>query len=109
MLSINNQQQAFDPASLCKMQQSAYKASTLLKSLSHPSRLMLLCQLTQGELCVNELEQKTGIHQPNLSQHLGILRKDGLVSTRREGKQIFYSVGNSDALAVLDTLYARFC
>ena len=87
-----------------QMQQASMQASQLLKSLSHPDRLLLLCQLTQGEYCVGEL-----VGQPSLSQQLGILRKDELVATRREGKQIYYRIASDDALAVLDLLYQRFC
>ena len=92
-----------------QMQQASLQASQLLKSLSHPDRLLLLCQLTQGEYCVSELESLVGVGQPSLSQQLGILRKDALVSTRREGKQIYYSIASDDALAVLQLLYERFC
>ena len=100
----------FTPKDLAeKMQQASMQASQLLKSLSHPNRLLLLCQLTQGEYCVSELESLVGIGQPSLSQQLGILRKDELVTTRREGKQIYYSIASDDALAVLELLYQRFC
>lgn len=92
-----------------QMQQASLQASQLLKSLSHPDRLLLLCQLTQGEYCVGELESLVGVGQPSLSQQLGILRKDELVATRREGKQIYYSIVSNDALAVLQLLYRRFC
>ena len=100
----------FAPNDLSKqMQQASMQASQLLKSLSHPDRLLLLCQLTQGEYCVGELEKLVGVGQPSLSQQLGILRKDKLVATRREGKQIYYSIASEDALAVLELLYQRFC
>ena len=98
------------PADLAvHMQQASLQASQLLKSLSHPDRLLLLCQLTQGEYCVSELETLVGVSQPSLSQQLGILRRDKLVVTRREGKQIYYNIASDDALAVLDLLYQRFC
>ncbi len=100
----------FVPLDLAKqMQEASAQASQLLKSLSHPDRLLLLCQLTQGEYCVGELERLVGVGQPSLSQQLGILRKDKLVATRREGKQIYYSIASEDALAVLQLLYQRFC
>ena len=100
----------FAPKDLAeKMQQASMQASQLLKSLSHPDRLLLLCQLTQGEYCVSELESLVGVGQPSLSQQLGILRKDELVATRREGKQIYYRIASDDALAVLELLYQRFC
>ncbi|GAA0317249.1 metalloregulator ArsR/SmtB family transcription factor [Psychrobacter aestuarii] len=91
------------------MQSASKQASQLLKSLSHPDRLLLLCQLTQGEYCVSELEAQVGIGQPSLSQQLGILRKDKLVSTRRAGKQIYYRIASDDAMAILALLYERFC
>lgn len=98
------------PADLAKqMQMASQQASQLLKSLSHPDRLLLLCQLTQGEYCVGELEDLVGVGQPSLSQQLGILRKDELVTTRRAGKQIYYRIASDDALAVLQLLYQRFC
>lgn len=91
------------------MQQAAAKASRLLKALANPDRLLLLCQLTQGEHCVSEMEALVGVLQPTLSQQLGVLRQEGLVTTRREGKQIFYSIASQDALAVMQVLYQRFC
>lgn len=92
-----------------QMQAASQDASQLLKALSHPDRLMLLCQISRGEFCVSELEAHVGIGQPSLSQQLGVLRKDGLVETRREGKQIYYSIASEDALQVLNLLYERFC
>lgn len=94
---------------VAQMRDAACGASQLLKSLSHPDRLMLLCQLTQGEYCVSELEELVGLAQPSLSQQLGILRKENLVTTRRDGKQIYYAIASDDAMAVLQLLYQRFC
>lgn len=91
------------------MQQAAAKASRLLKALANRDRLLLLCQLTQGEHCVSEMEALVGVLQPTLSQQLGVLRQEGLVTTRREGKQIFYGIASQDALAVMQVLYQRFC
>ena len=91
------------------MRGSAYKASSLLKAMGNADRLMLLCQLSQGEHCVSDLEQKVRIGQPTLSQQLGVLREEMLVATRREGKQIYYRVASAPVLAVLQVLYAQFC
>ena len=91
------------------LKKSADQASKLLKALSHPDRLLLLCQLVQGSVCVQELAQLTGIKQPSLSQQLGVLREQGLVSTKRQGREIFYRIDSEDALAVMQVLYARFC
>jgi DNA-binding transcriptional ArsR family regulator len=68
-----------------------------------------MCQLSQGELSVGELEEQLGIRQPTLSQQLGVLRENELVAARREGKNIFYSVASPEALAVMGVLYEQFC
>lgn len=91
------------------MQVAAGQACGLLKVLGNPDRLLLLCQLTQGEFCVSELEAALGIQQPTLSQQLGVLREEQLVSTRREGKQIYYSIASAEAMAVLQVLYSLYC
>lgn len=92
-----------------QMRQAAAEAAGTLRSLSHPDRLMLLCQLSKGERSVGELEELLGIQQPNLSQQLGVLRSEGLVETRREGKRIFYSVKDAKVLLLLGTLYQLYC
>ena len=92
-----------------QMRVAAAEAATVLRSLGHPDRLLLLCQLSQGERSVGELESLLGIQQPNLSQQLGVLRAEGMVSTRREGKRIFYSVKDPKILHLLGTLYLLYC
>ena len=92
-----------------KLHAAAEKASKLLKALSNQDRLLLLCQMAQGEFSVSELEAITSIQQPTLSQQLTVLRLEGLVNTRREGKQIFYSIASDEALAVLQVLYQLYC
>jgi DNA-binding transcriptional ArsR family regulator len=91
------------------MHEAAAAAARLMKALANPDRLMLLCQLSQGEMTVSELESALGILQPTLSQQLAVLRDEELVETRREGKYIFYSVRSGTALAVLNVLYEQFC
>ncbi len=91
------------------MRLAATKAGGLLKALANPDRLLLLCQLSHGEHCVSELEELLGIEQPTLSQQLGVLREERLVMTRRDGKQIFYSIASKEALAVIQVLYQQFC
>jgi DNA-binding transcriptional ArsR family regulator len=91
------------------LRQSADAASRLMKVLSNPDRLLLLCQLALGEKRVGELEDIVGIAQPTLSQQLGVLRDEGLVSTRRDGKNIYYRIDSPQALAVLNVLYMQFC
>lgn len=92
-----------------RLRGAADRAQQLLKALSNRDRLMLLCQLAEGELNVSELEQRLGITQPTLSQQLGVLRREGLVETRREGKQIFYRIASAEALALINTLYQLYC
>ena len=80
----------------------------VLKLLANEDRLLLLCQLSHGEMCVGDLEDALGIRQPTLSQQLGVLRTEGVVATRRDGKNIHYSVADPallEILALLDRLY----
>jgi ArsR family transcriptional regulator len=91
------------------MQQAAAKAGSLLKVLANSDRLLLLCQMSQGEYCVSELEAMTGIRQPTLSQQLSVLREEQMVSTRREGKKIFYCIACVEATAVIKVLYELYC
>lgn len=81
----------------------------MLKSLANPDRLLLLCNLVEDERNVSTLEALTEIRQPTLSQQLGVLREEGIVETRREGKFIYYRIASAPAMAVLQTLYASFC
>ena len=95
-----------DPQAL---REGAGVAVAALKVLANDDRLMLLCQLSQGEMCVSELEAQLDIHQPTLSQQLGVLRAEGAVDTRREGKNIYYSVANRGLLEILAVLYRLYC
>ena len=97
------------PLKLNKMRAAAAEAASLMRTLANEDRLALLCQLSQGELCVSDLEESTSIPQPTLSQQLGVLRGEALVRTRRDGKRIFYSLSDPKALAVLRTLYDLYC
>ncbi|MET0962891.1 MAG: metalloregulator ArsR/SmtB family transcription factor [Noviherbaspirillum sp.] len=94
---------------LAELRRAAGAASSLLKVLANQDRLLLLCQMTQGEYCVSDLEAATGVRQPTLSQQLTVLRDENMVATRREGKQIFYSIASKEAMAVLQVLYEQFC
>lgn len=91
------------------MHVGAQEACALMKVLSNPDRLMLLCELSDGERNVGELEEALGIVQPTLSQQLAVLRTEDLVSTRRDGKNIYYQIASTEALAVMQVLYAQFC
>ena len=91
------------------MRQRARQASTLLKAMSNEHRLLVLCQLLEGEKAVGELERLVGLSQSALSQHLARLRHDGIVRTRRASQTIFYSLNGPEAAAVIMTLYGLFC
>ncbi|MDQ3273204.1 MAG: metalloregulator ArsR/SmtB family transcription factor [Pseudomonadota bacterium] len=92
-----------------EMQTAAGEACGLMKVLANRDRLLILCQLSQGERRVGELEALLGIVQPTLSQQLTVLRDEDLVSTRREGKNIYYALSSPRALAVMKVLYEQFC
>jgi DNA-binding transcriptional ArsR family regulator len=97
------------PLDLTQMRSSARIVTALLRALANEDRLLLLCQMTRGERSVGELEAELAIRQPTLSQQLGVLRTEGLVTTRREGKRIFYAVADQKVLALLGTLYTLYC
>lgn len=100
---------AFSSSALAELRQSAGQACRLLKTMANEDRLLLLCHMISEEVNVGELEKLTGIRQPTLSQQLGVLRDEGLVNTRREGKYIYYSLASEAVLQVMHTLYSMFC
>jgi DNA-binding transcriptional ArsR family regulator len=87
----------------------ARQASELLKALSHEGRLLMLCLLAEGEKTVSEIEAELEMPQAAVSQQLARLRLDGLVSARRDGRNIHYSIASGDARAIIDTLHRQFC
>jgi ArsR family transcriptional regulator len=92
-----------------RLRQAASRAVAALKLLGNEDRLLLLCQLAQSECCVGDLETLLGIRQPTLSQQLAVLRADGVVQTRRNGKKIFYRIADPAILEVLAVLYRLYC
>jgi ArsR family transcriptional regulator, virulence genes transcriptional regulator len=94
---------------ISKMQASAATATGFLKTLANEHRLLILCQLVEGEKSVGELERHLRLRQPHLSQHLARLRQDGLVRTRRDSRTIFYDLRSREAAEVIDLLYKLFC
>lgn len=86
----------------------ADEVAGLLKLLSHPNRLLVTCELAGGELPVSQIEARTGVAQPNLSRDLARLRAEGIVSTRRQSKQIFYSLTDPRIIAVMRALCDAF-
>jgi DNA-binding transcriptional ArsR family regulator len=94
---------------LDRMVGNARRAADFLKALAHESRLMILCILAEGEKSVGELEDILNLRQPTVSQQLARLRADGLVSTRRDGKVIYYNLASAEARVVIGAIYDVFC
>jgi DNA-binding transcriptional ArsR family regulator len=92
-----------------QMVENARLASTFLKALAHESRLLILCVLSEGEKSVSELEEFLAQRQSTVSQQLARLRLEGLVSTRRDGKVIYYSLATEDVRTILSSVYNVFC
>jgi ArsR family transcriptional regulator, virulence genes transcriptional regulator len=92
-----------------QMQDSAAEAEELLKAMANRHRLAILCQLIDGERSVGELAGLLDLRDANVSQHLALLRKDGLVATRRAGQTIWYSIASAPARRLVETLYQIFC
>ena len=94
---------------LRQLEASATRAAALLKALSHEKRLMILCQLGDRELQVGALRPLVGLSQSALSQHLALLREEGLVASRREGQAVFYRIADPAAVRVIATLAEIYC
>jgi DNA-binding transcriptional ArsR family regulator len=91
------------------MRTSASDAVNLLKGLANESRLMIMCVLSEGELSVGELNQRIKLSQSALSQHLAVLREQGLVKTRRESQTIYYSLAETAAMSIVELLHDVYC
>lgn len=102
-------EQKSPPAPPAEMARSAQSAAAYLKTLAHEGRLMILCHLGSGEKSVGELESLLDIRQAAVSQMLARLREEGLVSTRRDGKTVFYSLADESTYEVISLLYRLFC
>lgn len=92
-----------------ELRQSASQATRLLKTMANEDRLLILCQLTQGEKNVGEIEQSTSIQQPTLSQQLTKLREEGLVTTRKDGKYVIYALASDEVITIMQTLSTIYC
>jgi DNA-binding transcriptional ArsR family regulator len=97
------------PEDMDRMVENATAAATFLKAISHEGRLMILCHLVSGEKSVTELEELLSARQAAVSQQLSRLRLEGLVTTRREGKAIYYSLADERPRRVLEVVYELFC
>ncbi|WP_257894834.1 ArsR/SmtB family transcription factor [Gymnodinialimonas phycosphaerae] len=98
-----------DDAKWNRVRDNAQEATDFLKALSHEGRLMILCSLAHGEKSVTELEQMLSQRQAAVSQQLARLRQERLISARREGKQIFYSLTDDRARRIIEQVYELFC
>lgn len=94
---------------LTLFEESAGRAAALLRLLSNEKRLMVLCQLADGEMSVGEIQARIGLSQSALSQHLALLRDEGVVATRRESQTIYYRVADHAAMRIIETLAELFC
>jgi DNA-binding transcriptional ArsR family regulator len=89
--------------------ETATEVSELMKSLGNPKRLLILCQLVEGEKSVSELARLTGMKEPAVSQQLALLRKDGIVAPRRDGQNVLYDLVRPDVRKLIEFLYATYC
>ena len=96
-------------AEVARLRGSAVRVTDLLKAMANPSRLMILCQLAEGEKSVGEMESVNRLSQSGLSQHLAVLRSKRIVSTRREAQLIFYSLASKEVEEIMAALYRVFC
>lgn len=94
---------------ITSMQNNAVEVSELLKTMAHPERLMVLCQLTQGELGAGKLQQNSSLSQSAFSQHLTVLRKHNLVKVRKESQQVFYSLSDERVSTLIHNLHSIYC
>lgn len=92
-----------------EMENMAIEAACLLDALSNPKRLLIMCNLIEGEASVNDLSEKVGLNQSALSQHLGKLRNLKFVKTRRDAQQIFYSIADDNVYEIIAVLKKLYC
>lgn len=92
-----------------EMENHARDAAQFLKAMGNEYRLVILCHLVEDELSVGELNERIDLSQSSLSQHLGVLRECGLVTTRRESQTIYYRLANGSAVEIMRTLYNHYC
>ncbi len=94
---------------MAALQKNAGHVATLLKAIANPARLIILCQLIEGERSVGALERAVGLSQSAISQQLAVLRRGHVVASRRDGQTVFYSLASADVVTLMGTLHAVFC
>ena len=92
-----------------QMKQNAQMATDFLKTMAHPDRLLVLCKLVDGEMNAGILQEKSALSQSAFSQHLRVLREHGMVETRKDAQQVFYSLADIRVKRLLETMQATFC
>lgn len=103
------QQDVIEAPPASALEAHAAAAESFLRSIANRHRLMVLCTLVEGEVCAGELSRRLGLTQSNLSRHLGTLRDEGLVATRREATTIYYRIDSDRVRTILQTLHGMFC
>ncbi|MGQ3671119.1 ArsR/SmtB family transcription factor [Xanthobacter sp. TB0136] len=98
-----------EPGEIQDFEKNVGRAAAFLGGLASPHRLRILCQLAEGEKSVSQLIEATGLPQTSMSQHLGKLKDEGIVTFRREHRTLYYSISNPAALAMLNILHAHYC
>ena len=94
---------------VAEMKANAKRSATFLKLLANPTRLLVLCNLIEGECCVGDLESSLDISQSALSQHLSKMRDEGIVKADKRGQHVYYSVSDPNVIEILNVLYDLFC
>ena len=108
-MTSSNSSAADSPDEFARMSGQARTAADFLKALAHESRLLILCVLAEGERSVGDLERILAMRQPAVSQQLARLRADGLVTTRRQGKIVYYSLASERARVIVAAVHDAFC
>lgn len=110
-MAMTSLQQAdpFPEIKVGEMRQNIAQAVRLLKGLANENRLMIMCVLAEGELSVGALNERIDLSQSALSQHLALLREQGLVRTRRESQTIYYSLADTEAIGLIERMHELFC
>jgi len=106
--TVEKRQQRAMPA-MAQVREHAVEAAAFLKALANDQRLLVLCALLDGPLSVGDINQRVPLSQSALSQHLGVLREAGLVTTSRQSQTINYALAPGPALQIMEVLYATFC
>lgn len=108
-MSVSHERSGMSEDDRARMMQNAERAAAFLKAISHEGRLMILCHLVEGEKSVGELEDLLSARQAAVSQQLARLRYEGLVTSRRDGKTIYYRLSDDRPRQIIDVLYELFC